>query len=161
MAKRKTTVEKLEADFLKIFTNIENGDLNVLDGVLAARSLKTELENVLKVATDKEASIMSAIQDEAAKYKNKYKGYSFSIGGKKTLVYKGIPEFEAADKVLSDVKDKYKIAFEGSQKGTTKIHLLDVGDYKNVPHFEDENGMFRPFPEITYSKTSLTLRKEK
>lgn len=161
MAKRLTTTEKLEADFIKIFASIEEGEKNVLDGILEARELKTKVEAILKTAASKESDLINEIQEEASKYKNVYKGYSFSVGGRKTLVYKGIPEIDSAEESLKNLKEKYKNAFEGTQKGTVKIIFADTEKYKKVPHFEDADGFLRPFPEVEYAKTSLTLRKGK
>lgn len=161
MAKRQTPLEKLAENFNLIFAKAESGDVGILDATIQYNNLKKDVEAVLENAKTKLKENLDEIQKEAAKYKNNYGGFSFSVTSKKDYDYTGVEEIVTMEKELKAVKEKYKLAFEGAQKGTTPIEFDKDEDGNKVSRFVDADGVLRPFPSIKYAAAALTLRKGK
>ena len=71
--------------------------------------------------------------------------------GSRTVDYSGCPEIVMMEKHLKSLKDKYKAALEGVEKGNT---VLLEGHY-----FADQNGEKLPLPKHKYNNSSVVLTK--
>ena len=71
--------------------------------------------------------------------------------GSRTVDYSGCPEIVLMEKHLKTIKDKYKAALEGVEKGNT---VLLEGHY-----FADQNGEELPLPTHKYNKSTVVLTK--
>jgi len=100
---------------------------------------------------------LSEIEEEA---KDELRGVtSYTYGdfqlkfkeGSRTIDYSGCDEIVVMEKHLKSVKEKYKAALEGVEKGNT---VLLEGHY-----FADQNGEQLPLPTHKYNKSSIVLTK--
>lgn len=71
--------------------------------------------------------------------------------GSRRMDYSGCPEIVMMEKHLKSLKEKYKAALEGVEKGNT---VLLEGHY-----FADQNGEELPLPTVEYNKSSIVLTK--
>ena len=71
--------------------------------------------------------------------------------GSRTIDYSGCEEVVVMEKHLKSVKEKYKAALEGVEKGNTV--LLEGHS------FADQNGEQLPLPTHKYNKSSIVLTK--
>ncbi|MXV39373.1 hypothetical protein GO491_11910 [Flavobacteriaceae bacterium Ap0902] len=125
----------------------DEGYTSILDTIINLRKEREFHEQMIKDIKAFEDAKKDEIQTEAEQYQNEYKGAKFEFrSGGKTLDYSGIPEVSEKEKELKEIKEKYKMAFENSQKGLLVI---------------SEDGEELPLPKPKYRKGSMIVKLPK
>jgi len=70
--------------------------------------------------------------------------------------FKTIAEVNQLEQQLKLTKDKYQNAFEGYQKG-----IVQTANDNNQLMWIDETGELKPFPELTFGKSYITVKVKK
>lgn len=124
---------------------VDDGDLDVLDGIIKINEINNELMDLQKSCKE---WINSQADEVEGRIKEEpiYKGVKFQYrAGAARFSYKGIPEWENNNKALKDIESKYKAMFKAKQKGL---------DYANV----NSDGEELPMPEIKYGTSYLIVK---
>lgn len=141
VAMKDSVVSEFQSNIESIKTGIENGLINPLDAFIVYNELKKLLDNAKK-------EIDEIAQLEADKYTEKtinYNGYTITkTEGRKQLDFSNIQEWNEAKENLKRIEEKYKMV----EKST----LLSV---------DKETGEVLENPIVTYTKSSLTIKKAK
>lgn len=136
-----SVIGEFTSNIQSIKTGIDNGLINPLDAFIVYNELKKLLDNAKK-------EIDEIAQVEADKYTEKtinYNGYSITkTDGRKQLDYSNIQEWVEAKENLKRIEEKYKMV----EKST----LLSI---------DQETGEVLEKPIVTFTKTSLTIKKVK
>ena len=132
----------------KLFEKYREGEISLLDATLKAREMRKECEN--------EIELIKAFEQENLvdyeQYKGQaYMGFEFAVSGG------GIAYSFANIDEIKDLEAKYKMAHKGAVAGT--VHTAE--DDQGNKFWIDSDGELKPFPNITYRKQFLTLRKTK
>jgi len=129
-----------------VVRQVKNGNIPACFAALQIKQLEKDFKRTL-----------SEIEEEA---KDELRGVtSYTYGdfqlkfkeGSRTIDYSGCDEIVVMEKHLKSVKEKYKAALEGVEKGNT---VLLEGHY-----FADQNGEQLPLPTHKYNKSSIVLTK--
>lgn len=157
MGKSNEMFISIQEELLNTILEVEEGELSNLDGLIKMREAKSEADKILEIVKDFEDKRINEISSDAEQFKGKYLNYEIKhVNGRKSYVFKGIPEIEEATKIVTEKQDKYKSAFDGFQKGT-----VQTTEENGIIHWIDENGELKPFPELTIGKSYLTVKKTK
>lgn len=139
------------------FDNVENGNTSSLDALLYMRDIKDLCEKTMEIAKSFEDQFAETIQNESAQYGNVYKGHEIKmVNGRKMYGFKSIAEVNQLEQQLKLTKDKYQNAFEGYQKG-----VVQTANDNDKLMWIDETGELKPFPELTYGKSYITVKVKK
>lgn len=142
-----TQFNHLREELVSQMNQAEEGEISILDAVIHMRKQRAFYEEMLKHIKSFEDENRDSIQEEAEMYENTYKGATFEFrSGGKTFDYSKIDEVAEAEEKVKELKDKYKLAFENSQKG-----LLAIS--------EDGEELQLPIPK--YRKSSLIIKLPK
>lgn len=153
----KELFEQLQEELNDINSQCENGDLSLLDGLLKMRSFKTEAENILQSVKNFEDENLHEISTEAESYNGKYCGFEIkSVNGRKMYSFKGIEEISKAEEIKKQTEQKYISAFDGYQKG-----VVQTTEEEGVLYWIDTDGELKPFPEVNFGKSYLTVKESK
>lgn len=126
------------------------GEITNLDALLIMRDHRSEAEKLVEIIKEFESDKITEIANEASQYPEGYKGFQVSVAnGRKTFSFKGIPEWENAEKAKKAVEDKYKAMWEAKAKGA------------NTGFCDEETGEEMPLPEVSYGKTFVTVKENK
>lgn len=145
MGHSKELFQQLQEEFVTNCQRVEDGDLPILEAVLAFRGQKKECEAYIEAVKafeqEHEEQILTQIEYNAGSYK----GAKFEVrSGGRTFNFKGIKEWQIASENLKEIEDKYKQAFISKEKG-----LLPV----------DDNGELLELPEVSYRKDSIIIKQ--
>ncbi|MBE99349.1 MAG: hypothetical protein CMP77_05140 [Flavobacterium sp.] len=152
----------MQDELINTIQQAENGEINHLDALIDLRQKKDMLEQSIDVIKAYEAEKLDAIEREASKYPNGYRGYDIKVmPGRKTFDFKSIPEIQEIDKSKKEAETKYKAAYEGLQKGIVQTSKLDYSDENSELGWVDENGEVLPFPDVNFGKAFLTVKAPK
>lgn len=139
--------ETIQNRIIHVQNAVKNGEMNPLSAVIYLRKEREHLENSLALIKEFEAENYDLIQNEAEKYQNQYEGFKFEFrNGRKTYDFKGIPEWQSAEKYKKEIEAKYKSMLEAKIKGAPHANI-------------SEDGEELPLPEIKYSKSSLIIKR--
>jgi len=139
------------------FDNVENGNTSSLDALLYMRDIKDLCEKTMEIAKSFEDQFAETIQNESAQYGNVYKGHEIKmVNGRKMYGFKSIAEVNQLEQQLKLTKDKYQNAFEGYQKG-----IVQTANDNDQLMWIDETGELKPFPELTFGKSYITVKVKK
>jgi hypothetical protein len=123
------------------------GELSNLDALIEMRNHRQELEKNLKLIKDFEDNRINEIAYEASQYPEGYKGFKIKmINGRKNYFFKNIPEWNACKEILENCEKRYKMMFEAKIKGLVHANISEEGEEL-------------PLPQITYSKSWLSVEK--
>jgi len=151
---------KIQDELMQTIHQVEEGELGYLDGLLKLRKNRADLEDSLEIIKSFETDKVTEIGNEASKYPKGYQGHDISVSaGRKTYSYKGIEEFDEAEKHKKYVEKRYSAAFEGLQKGIIQTSKLDENDPESPLGWIDEDGQVLPFPDISYGKSFVTVKE--
>lgn len=149
--------EQIKQELATTQSQVIEGELSNLDGLLKMREVKERAEEVLTMVKTYEDERLNEIANESEKYGNKYCGFEIkSVNGRKTYVMKGIPEYEEAQSKVSEIQDKFKSAFEGVIKGTVQTVTED-----GIKYWVDTDGEMHLLPELQIGKSFITVKKAK
>lgn len=136
-----SVIVEFQSNIESIKTGIENGLINPLDAFIVYNELKKLLDNAKK-------EIDEIAQVEADKYTEKtinYNGYTITkTEGRKQIDFSNIQEWVDAKENLKRIEDKYK--------------QVEKSTYLSI---DKETGEVLEKPIVTYSKSSLTIKKAK
>lgn len=145
MGYSKELFQQLQDEFVAKCQKVEDGEMPILEAVLAFRGQKKECEAYIEAVKafeqEHEEQILTQIEYNAGSYK----GAKFEVrSGGRTFNFKGIREWQIAADNLKEIEDKYKSAFLNREKG-----LLPI----------DENGELLDLPEVSYRKDSIIIKQ--
>lgn len=129
-----------------LLQGVEDGNINPLDAFISFKAILEIIDKAKKIIDDKALK-------EAEKHNNlsSYKGFKISIiNGRKSYIFKNIPEIQNKENELKSIQEKYKNAFDGIDKGTT---ILENGGWVS------QDGEILPLPEISFGKSYIKLEK--
>ena len=127
---------------------VKDGEINHLDALIALEENRKQLEITLAIAKEFKDDFHEQIATEAAEYKGGYNGYQVEVrNGGKSFNYKGIPEWQEAEKSMKTIEAKYKSMWEAKVNGNPHANV-------------SEDGEELPLPEIAYRKSSIVLKKK-
>lgn len=132
----------------ELFQQYRDGEIGLLDATLKLREIRKDLEAEIAEIKAFEYENLQAYEE----YKGEvYKGYTFAVsGGGASYSYKNISE-------IKDLEAKYKMAHKGAMAGTVQVTTDEEGN----KFWIDQDGEMKPFPEVTYRKQFLMIRKTK
>ena len=137
---------QLQDYLFNICENVENGELSNLDGLIALRENREQLERSMEIIKEFETKRLAEIATEASSYPKGYRGYLITeTSGRKLFDFKKIPEWNEASENLKSVEAKYKSMFDAKIKGNPNANI-------------SEDGEILPLPEINYTKSFLTVK---
>ncbi len=126
----------------ELVQNVIDGQEDPLKALIVLKNLEKEVKEGLKV-------ISPAAQDEAEKYEKtfQYHGHELTrTEGRRTFNFKKIPEWMKKSTELKEMEAMYKQAYASYEKGITPV---------------SEDGEVIPLPEVTYSKSSISVKKSR
>lgn len=123
-----------------IYLELEQGNINPLEAYAKAKQLEAEHQEYFE-------KIQTEALEEAKKYEGKtFTAFNFAFEkrqGRKTFDFKHLQEWTLQKSKLAEVEEKYKIAWENSNK--------------NVKSVTDE-GEVLELPKVTYGKDVLVIK---
>lgn len=138
---------QLQDYLFSITQKVEDGELSNLDGLIALRENRAQLEQSMEIVKEFETKRLAEISAEASNYPKGYQGYLITeTSGRKLFDFKNIPEWNDATENLKSVEAKYKSMFDAKIKGNPNANI-------------SEDGEILPLPEINYAKSFLTVKK--
>lgn len=138
---------QMQDEFVNTCNAIEEGNLDLLDGVINLRKQRVFYEEMASNIKTFESQYQEEIQQKAQDFGNEYKGVKFEFRkGGKTFDYKGIEEWKIASTNLKEIEDKYKSAWENAQKGNMSV---------------TEDGEVLQLPQVNYRKDSMIIKLPK
>ena|SRR5690606_17629310 len=157
MGKAKEMFLTIQDEMVNSIDRFENGEVSALDTLLYLRGFRDNAERIINDVKQFEDDNLEEIEREAVANGGSYNGFEIKkVNGRKTFSFKNIPEISELEKSKKDLETKYKQAFEGYQKGVVQT-INENGEVFWI----DENGEMKPFPEISYSKSYLTVKKQR
>ena len=148
---------QIQEELVNTHTQVQEGELSNLDGLIAMRKAKAEAEKVLEIVSNFESERQNEIVNEAVNYPEGYCGYKVSlVNGRKLFSFKGIAEVEELEKQAKAEKDRFQTAFESFQKG-----LIQTSEVDGVLYWIDDNGELHKFPEMNVGKSYLKVEQTK
>lgn len=157
MGKSKEMFIKIQDEMVNAIDKYENGEVSALDTLLYLRGFRDDAEQVVKDVKQFEDDNLEEIEREAVANSGSYNGFEIKkVNGRKTFSFKNIAEISELEKSKKDLETKYKQAFEGYQKG-----IVQTTTENEQTYWIDENGEMREFPEISYSKSYLTVKRQR
>lgn len=145
MGYSKELFQQLQDEFVAKCQKVEDGEMPILEAVLAFRWQKKECEAYIEAVKAFEQEHEEHILAQIEYNSGSYKGAKFEIrSGGRTFNFKRIREWQIASDNLKEIEDKYKSAFINKEKG-----LLPV----------DENGELLELPEVSYRKDSIIIKQ--
>lgn len=153
---------QMQDAIMQTIAQVEGGELGYLDGLFKLRDNKKALETSLELIKAFEDENQSNIEFEAGKYPEGYMGHKVSVvSGRRTFVFKNIPEIEEQQSALKETEKKYQAAFDGFQKGIVQTTRLNENDPDSPLGWVDENGSVLPFPDVNISKSYIKVEQLK
>lgn len=147
MGYSKELFQQLQEDFVAKCQKVEDGEMPILEAVLAFRGQKKECEAYIEAVKAFEQKHEEQILTQIKYNAGSYKGAKFEVrSGGRTFNFKGIREWRIAAENLKEIEDKYKQAFISKEKG-----LIPV----------DDNGELLDLPEVSYRKDSIIIKQTK
>ena len=157
MGKSKEMFLAIQDEMVNSIDRFENGEVSALDTLLYLRGFRDDAEQIVKDVKQFEDDNLEEIEREAVANSGSYNGFEIKkVNGRKTFSFKNIAEISELEKSKKDLETKYKQAFEGVQKGIVQT-ISDDGEVFWI----DENGEMKQFPDISYSRSYLTVKKER
>ena len=157
MGKSKQMFLAIQDEMVNSIDRFENGEVSALDTLLYLRGFRDDAEQIVRDVKQFEDDNLEDIEREAVANGGSYNGFEIKkVNGRKTFSFKNIAEISELEKSKKDLETKYKQAFEGVQKGIVQT-INEDGEVFWI----DENGEVKPFPEISYSRAYLTVKKER
>lgn len=157
MGKSKEMFLTIQDEMVNSIDRFENGEVSALDTLLYLRGFRDDAEQVIKDVKQFEDDNLEEIEREAVANGGSYNGFEIKkVNGRKTFSFKNIAEISELEKSKKYLETKYKQAFEGYQKGIVQTITENEQTY-----WIDENGEMKPFPEISYTKSYLTVKKQR
>lgn len=154
MGASKELFGQIRDEMTNLMFAVDQGDRDALDVYMELRELKAETEETLKTFKAWESENFDEILNDADSYRNEFKGFEIKKrNGGKTMVYDNIPEITEAQSVVKELQSKYKLAFEGIQRGAT------ISQTKGF--FTDADGVELPLPTVKYRKDSISVTRLK
>ena len=145
MGYSKQLFQQLQDEFVAKCQKVEDGEMPILEAVLAFRGQKKECEAYIEAVKSFEQEHEEQILSQISYNEGCYRGARFEVrNGGRTFNYKGIKEWQIASENLKEIEEKYKQAFISKEKG-----LLPV----------DENGELLDLPEVNYRKDSIIIKE--
>ena len=142
---------------MSVYNQVEEGELSNLDGLITLRQNREELEKSLEIIKEFETNRLENIANEAMEYPKGYKGFQITqTNGRKMFSFKGIRDIEEIEERKKETEEKFKSAFEGFQKGT-----VQTTEEEGVRYWIDADGELKPFPEVNFGKSFITVKKLK
>jgi hypothetical protein len=140
---------EMQNELFNTIRRAEEGEITMLDALISLEGERKQLEISLEIVKSFKNDHINEISDEAGDYKEGYKGYIIEVrNGRKVYKYDSIPEWQRADAIKTEVEGRYKAMLDAKIKGVA---------YANI----SEDGEELPLPEISYSKSSIILKKNK
>lgn len=137
---------QLQDHLMNTIHQVKEGELSNLDAVIQLRENRKSLEDAISIIKEYENENLDQIAAEASEHKEGYKGYQFEFrNGRKMYSFKGIPDWEEAEKTKKEVEKKYKLMLEAKINGSVHANVT-------------EDGEELPLPEISYGKSSLVVK---
>lgn len=127
-------------NYIQLVQDVEDG----VENPFKAKAILEELQKEVKECLDQ---IKPIVIDEASKYSSGDEVQGFKIekrNGKKTYNFKGIKEWEDANKTKLEVEDIYKQYYSLYEKGK----LVADGDTGEIPQL----------PEVKYSDEVIVVK---
>ena len=140
---------QLQDQMMNVIHRVKEGEITHLDALIALEENRKQLEMSLAIAKEFKDEYHEQIASEASECKYGYNGYQIEVrNGGKSCNYKGIPEWQDAEKSKKSVEAKYKSMWEAKVNGNPHANV-------------SEDGEELPLPEITYRKSSIILKEQK
>ena len=157
MGKSKEMFLTIQDEMVNSIDRFENGEVSALDTLLYLRGFRDDAEQVIKDVKQFEDDNLEEIEREAVANGGSYNSFEIKkVNGRKTFSFKNIAEISELEKSKKELETKYKQAFEGYQKG-----IVQTTTENEQTYWIDENGEMKPFPEISYSKAYLTVKRQR
>ena len=132
-----------------ITRKVKNGELSVLNGLIQMKKQQDELDKSIEIIKAFKDDNFETIDAEAKEYQGEYGGFKIGTrSGGKTFDYKGVSEWAETEAKKKAIEQKYKLMWEAKQKGLP---------YANV----DKDGVELTLPEVSYRKSSITIKAKK
>lgn len=136
----------MQDELMNTIHRAKEGEISNLDAVIDLRESRKELENALGIIKEFEDDNLEQIASEASEYKDGYKGYQFEYrNGRKMYSFKGIPDWQEADKNKKEIEKKYRSMLDAKINGAVHANI-------------SEDGEELPLPDISYGKSSLVVK---
>lgn len=162
MGATKEYFEQIQQELTFTHSQVVEGELSNLDGLIKMREAKEKAEEVLSIVKNFEDERLNEITTESDKYGNKYCGFEIkAVNGRKTYSFSMCDEIKALENQKKTAEEKYRLAFEGYQKGVIQTTRLIENDPDSPLGWIDEDGQVLPFPELNIGKSYLTIKKSK
>lgn len=137
---------ELQDQMMNTIHQAKEGEISNLDAAIDLRENRKKLEDCLAVIKSYENENLEQIASEASEYKDGYRGYQFEYrNGRKMYSYKGIPDWQEAEKTKKEIEKKYKSMLDAKINGAVHANV-------------SEDGEELALPEISYGKSSLVVK---
>lgn len=139
----------LQDEIMRLSNCAGEGELTNLDALIEMRKHREEFEKGLALIKDFEDKKINEIANEASQYPEGYRGFEIKmVNGRKNFNFKCVPAWVEAEENRKNIEEKYKMMFEAKAKG--------------LPHANvTEDGEVLPLPEVSYTKSYLTIKEKK
>ena len=138
-------IEIIQDKIINSIKKVEDGDLNPLLVITELEDMRTMLNDTIKIIEEFKEANIDELAMLATDYPEGYGGYRFEYrNGAKRFNFKGCPTWVDLETRKKHEEQKLKLMWESATKGMTTV---------------DENGEVMPLPEVSYSKSSLIMKK--
>lgn len=139
---------QMQDKFINTCNNVENGNIELLEGVIEMRKQKAFHEQMIKDINAFEYENYNEIESSAKEHQNEFRGVKFEFrGGRKTFDFKGIEEVQIAKDNAKEIEQKYKTAWEMKQKGFAPV--------------DEETGEILKLPNVKFGKSIMVVKLPK
>ena len=130
-----------------VLEQYNNGNLTLEDALLEAENIRKQLEQELDALLNFKHEKSNEINLVAQEYEDGYKGFKFEVrNGRMTYNFKGIDEWEEANKTKQSIEKKYKAFLNAKINGAVHANVSKDGEELQLP-------------TISYGKPSVLIKE--
>ena len=139
---------QMQDELVNLSERATNGEIELLNASIQMRLYRNELQKGLDIIKEFENEQLEYIGQQSKEYKDGiYNGFKFEVRNGGTMYnFKSIDKVQGKEQELKDLKNLYKTAYKLKQDGKSMID-------------EDTGEIIDEFPEISYRKSSLIIKK--
>lgn len=124
----------------KTMEQVEAAELEPIKALVILHRVQQEADAISKQIKAWKSENLNELESDASEYPDGYAGFTFEFrSGGGTLVYKGIPEWDEAEKKKKELEAKYKAAYNSLQKGMAPVDA-ETGEVLKVPYLKPRAG---------------------